>query len=59
MVRVREGPWKTEFASMRDTIQELWASDAPAGAAEVLLEDGNLRLFWLADLEKVDEDIAV
>ena len=59
MVRVREGHWKSEFSGMRGTIQELWASDAPAGAAEVLLEDGNLRLFWLADLEPVDEDIAV
>jgi len=59
VVRVREDHWKSQFASMRGTIPELWVSYAPAGAAEVLLEDGSLRLFWLSDLSLVDEDIAV
>ena len=59
VVRVREGYWKNEFSGMRGTIQELWVSDAPAGAVEVLLEDGTLRLFWLSDLSVVDEDIAI
>jgi len=55
--RVSEGPWKSDFAGMRGTIQELWVSAAPAGAAEVLLENGSLRLFWVRDLVVVDEDI--
>ena len=59
MVRVREGHGESEFFGMRGTIQELWVSDAPAGAVEVLLENGSLRLFWLRDLVVVDEDIAV
>jgi hypothetical protein len=57
VVRVSEGHGKTDFGGMRGTIQELWVSDAPAGAAEVLLEDGSLRLFWFADLAVVAEDI--
>ena len=56
-VRVSEGHWKTDFAGMRGTIQELWVSDTPDGAAEVLLEDGSLRLFWLTDLAVVTEEI--
>jgi len=59
VVRVREGYWKSQFAGMRGTIPELWVSYVPAGAAEVLLEDGSLLLFWLTDLSVVDEDIAV
>jgi hypothetical protein len=59
VVRVSEGHGESEFSGMRGIIQELWVSDAPAGAAEALLEDGSLRLFWLADLAVVDEDIAV
>jgi len=59
VVRVREGHWKSQFAGMRGTIPELWVSYAPAGAAEVLLEDGSLRLFWLTDLFVVDGDITV
>jgi len=59
VVRVREDHWKSQFAGMRGTIPELWVSYAPAGAAEVLLEDGSLLLFWLTDLCVVDEDIAV
>jgi len=52
-----EGHRKNGFSGMRGTIQELWVSYAPAGAAEVLLEDGSLRLFWLRDLVVVDEGI--
>ena len=57
VVRVMEGHRKNGFSGMRGTIQELWVSYAPAGAAEVLLEDGSLRLFWLRDLVVVDEGI--
>jgi hypothetical protein len=58
VVRVREGHWKSECAGMRVTIQGAWVSGAH-GAVDVLLEDGSLRLFWLADLSVVDEDITV
>jgi hypothetical protein len=58
VVRVREGHWNGEFAGMRGTIQESWIS-VVHGAVDILLEDGSLRLFWLADLSVVDEDIAV
>jgi hypothetical protein len=58
VARVREGHWKSECAGMRATIQGAWVSGAH-GAVDVLLEDGSLRLFLLADLSVVDEDIAV
>jgi len=57
-VRVREGHWKSQFAGMCGTIQEPWVS-AVHGVVDVLLEDGNSRLFWLADLSVVDEEITV
>ena len=57
-IRVREGHPNGEFAGMRGTIHESWVSVAH-GAVDVLLEDGSLRLFWLADLSVVDDDIAV
>ena len=53
VVRVREGHWKSQFAGMHGTIQKPWVSYAH-GAVNVLLEDGSLRLFWLADLAMVD-----
>jgi hypothetical protein len=58
MVRVREDYRNIEVADMRGTIQEPWVTCAH-GAVDVLLEDGSLRLFWLADLSVVDEDITV
>ena len=60
MVRVREGHWKSQFADMRGTVQNLWGQSEYA-AVEVLLEDGRSELFWLPDLAVVDreEDIAV
>jgi hypothetical protein len=59
VVRVREGHWKSHLAGMRGTVQEGRVGYVPAGAAEVLLEDGSLRFFWLSDLSVVDEDIAI
>jgi len=58
VIRVREGHWKSQFAGMRGTIQEPWVSSVH-GAVDVLLEDGNSRLFWLPDLSVVDKDITV
>jgi len=58
VVRVREGHWKSQFASMRGTVQHLWGSSEHA-AVDVLLEDGRSELFWLPDLSVVNEDFAV
>lgn len=58
VVRVREGHWKSEFARMSGTVQNLWGQSEHA-AVDVLLEDGRSELFWLPDLSVVDEDIAV
>ena len=58
VVPVRHGHRKDEFAGMRGTIQERWGNSEHA-AVEVLLEDGNSELFWLADLPEVDERITV
>jgi hypothetical protein len=58
VVRVREGHWKSEFAGMSATVQNLWGQSEHA-AVDVLLEDGRSELFWLPDLSVVDEDIAV
>src|SRR5829696_4787147 len=58
VVRVRGGHWKSQFAGMRCTVQNLWGQSEHA-AVDVLLEDGRSELFWLADLAVVDEDIAV
>jgi hypothetical protein len=53
VVRVREDRWKSQFAGKRGTIQKPLVGYAH-GAVEVLLEDGSLRSFWLADLSLVD-----
>ena len=58
VVRVRDGHWKSEFAGMRGTVQNLWGNSEHA-AVDVLLEDGRSELFWLPDLSVVDADIAV
>jgi hypothetical protein len=60
VVRVREGHWKSQFADMRGTVQNLWGQSEHA-AVDVLLEDGRSELFWLPDLVVVDGegDIAV
>src|SRR5215208_657264 len=58
VVRVREGHWKSQFAGMHGTIQKRRGNSEHA-AVDVLLEDGRSELFWLANLEAVDEDIAV
>jgi hypothetical protein len=60
VVRVREGHWKSQFAGMRGTVQNLWGQSDHA-AVDVLLEDGRSELFWLPDLAVVDGegDIAV
>jgi hypothetical protein len=54
VVRVREGHWKSPFAGMRGTVQNLWGQSEYA-TVDVLLEDGRFELFWLPDLA----DIAV
>ena len=58
VVRVRKGHWKTDFAGMLGTIQECWGRSEHA-AVDVLMEDGRLELFWLPNLDAVEEDIAV
>jgi hypothetical protein len=58
VVRVREGHWKTDFAGMLGTVQKCWGTSEQA-AVDVLMEDGRLELFWLPNLDVVDEDIAV
>ena len=58
VVQVREGHWKSQFAGMRGTVQDLWGSSEHA-AVDVLLEDGRSGLFWLSDLSVVDENIAI
>jgi hypothetical protein len=60
VVRVIDGHWKSQFAGMRGTVQNLWGQSEHA-AVDVLLEDGRRELFWLADLAVVDRkgDIAV
>jgi len=58
VVRVREGHWKTDFAGMLGTVQKVWGQSEHA-AVDVLMEDGRLELFWLPNLDPVDEDIAV
>jgi len=60
VVRVREGHWKSRFAGMRGTVQNIWGQSEHA-AVDVLLEDGRSELFWLPDLAVVDGegDIAV
>ena len=57
-VRVREGHWKSDFAGMCGTIQKCWGYSEYA-AVDLLFEDGHLELFWLPNLEVVEEDIAV
>ena len=51
-MRVREGHWKSQFADMRGTVQNLWGQSEHA-AVEVLLEDGRSELFWLPDLADI------
>lgn len=58
VVRVKEGHWKTIFAGMYGTVQACWGNSEYA-AVDVLLEDGRSELFWLPNLEVVEEDIAV
>lgn len=58
LVRVREGHWKTDFAGMVGTVQRCWGQSEHA-AVDVLLEDGHLELFWLPNLDAVDDDVAV
>jgi hypothetical protein len=58
-VRVREGHWKSDFAEMYGTILNVLGNSEHAVVVDVLLEDGLLELFWLPNLEVVEEDIAV
>jgi hypothetical protein len=58
LVRVKEGHWKTDFAGMLGTIQMCWGQSEHA-TVDVLMEDGRLELFWLPNLDAVEEDVAV
>jgi hypothetical protein len=58
VVRVREGHWKSDSAGMLGTMQKCWGTSEHA-AVDVLMEDGRLELFWLPNLDAVEEDIAV
>ena len=58
VVRLREGHWKTEFGGMLGTVQACWGNSEHA-AVDVLMEDGRFELFWLLNLDTVEEDIAV
>jgi hypothetical protein len=58
LVRVRAGHWKSDFAGVFGTIQNCWGQSEHA-AVDVLLEDRRSELFWLTDLEVVEEAIAV
>ena len=60
VVRVREGHWKSQFAGMRGTVQNLWGQSEHA-AVDVGPEDGRSELFWSPDLAVADRvgDIAV
>ena len=58
LVRVREGHWKTDFAGMLGTVQKVWSQSEHA-AVDVLMEDVRLELFWLPNLDALEEDIAV
>ncbi len=58
LVRVREGHWKTGFGCMLGTVQACWGKSEHA-AVDVLMENGRSELFWLPNLDAVDEDIAV
>ncbi len=58
VVRVREGHWKTDFAGMLGTVQKCWGQSEHAGV-DVLMEDGRMELFWLPNLDVVEDDIAV
>src|SRR5215216_2065981 len=55
VVRVREGHWKSQFAGMRGTVQNLWGQSEHA-AVDVFLEDERSELFWLPDLAVVDRE---
>ena len=54
-VRVRNDHRKTSFRGWEGTIAKRWG-DPGYPALDVLLEDGNWRLFWYHELEEVDED---
>jgi hypothetical protein len=58
VVRVREDHWKADFAGMLGTVQKVWGQSEYA-AVDVLMEDGRLELFWLPNLDAVEEDVAV
>ena len=58
VVRGREGHRRTDFAGMLGTVQKCWGQSEHA-AVDVLMEDGRLELFWLRNLDAVEEDIAV
>ena len=54
-VRVREGHRKTDFRGREGTIAKSWG-DPGYPALDVLLDDGEWRLFWFHELEPVEEN---
>ena len=57
-VRVREGHWKTKFSGMCGTLQKCWG-DSEYAVVDVMFEDGNMELFWLPNLDLVNENIDI
>jgi predicted Ser/Thr protein kinase len=58
VVRVKDAHWKSEFRGMHGTIQWL-SGQSEHAVVEVLLEDGRRELFWLPNVEAIEQDIAV
>jgi hypothetical protein len=53
-VRVRKDHRKTNLRGQAGTIAKRWGNPGYP-ALDVLLDDGNLQLFWYHELEEVDE----
>jgi hypothetical protein len=51
-VRVKEGHWKSGYNGRRGTVEQVWGN-ADYPALDVRFEDGQLRLFWFHELDKV------
>jgi hypothetical protein len=58
VVRVRDRHWKSELRGMRGTIQGC-SGQSEHAMVHVRLEDGRWELFWLPNLDVVDDEIAV
>ena len=54
-VRVRNDHRKSELRGLEGIVVNRWG-DPSYSAFDVLLDDGDLQLFWYHELEKVGED---